>query len=143
MSSCQDRGICQVHGGPRAPCYARVCSHAGARQELSQLSHASENMVHLRKESGLDSPFPHRNLQLVLLRYHLEVSPTWSYCFTPSLRRRLRPVSNPAPRAPTKCLFQLDRLMAFVSFVYGPAASFQPTRMFVCKLVWIHLPRKI
>jgi len=35
-------------------------------------------MVHLRKEPGLDSPFPHRNLQLVLVWYHLEVSLTWS-----------------------------------------------------------------
>lgn len=81
---------------------------------MKPIKSTSENMVHLRKGPGLDSSFSHRNLQLVLVWYLLKMPLMWSLLSHSIPEEKTVPVSSSACCAPLECLFQLDRLIAFV-----------------------------
>lgn len=81
---------------------------------MKPIKSTSENMVCWRKGPGLDSSFSHRNLQLVLVWYLLKMPLMWSLLSHCIPEEETVPVSLSARCTPPECLFQLDRLIAFV-----------------------------
>lgn len=111
---------------------------------MKPIKSTSENMVHLRKGPGLDSSFSHRNLQLVLVWYLLKMPLMWSLLSHCIPEEKTLPVSFSARCTPLECLFQLDRLIAFVLLFMVLKPVFNPHKCsyasqfgFICQVILV------